>query len=794
MSGQNNESNPVYRWKSLALAISAALAGTQAQAQDPVIEEIIVTATKRAASAQDIPQAITAFGTAAIERRGFEGIDDFAAFIPSLAQSSIEPGGNSVVFRGVAASGLQFGANPSSGVYLDEQPITISGRNPDPRLIDIERIEALSGPQGTLFGDASQSGTLRIITNKPNSREFDGWVDAGINTIRKGDTGYDLSGMVNVPLVADRLALRVVGFSSEEAGYIDNVLRPSPGGTFDNARNVEDDVNTIKYYGGRVALRWQPTDDLTVDASAIFQDMDVDGFGDVNLDVGDLEQVRFQDEQFKEDWQQFALTVERRFEHFDLLLTGSIFQRDFVYDADATDYQFAFNQVGDYVDAQYPYYDLTFYDFGGDPRAFAFDSNDDKKTTFEARIATRGDSDSRWNGVVGFFYNKSDESALFTSGNEGFAGSPAFYYLAYNPYNPSLNGLPPGSWGPTNNWFFGVYDSEVEQTAVFGEVTFDVTERFSITAGGRYFNTKRDVELFQGALQQGPFPSRATDFITNDERGTSNESDFVPKLGFTYNFDDDKMVYATYSEGFRSGGANAVRPNSILPRSFSSDILENLEVGAKTTWANGRFQLNVNAYTMNWKDIQIQVNDPQPLVFSLGFVNFPEAQITGLEADFRWLPAAGWDISGVLGYNEAEISQTATLFAGTDSPIVAQDGARLPLAPDWKAALGVQYTFQQKWFNAEPYLRFDYAYVGDSINSLVGLESVVFAPGPTPQDDYDVLDASFGLTGDRWSASLFIDNVTDERAEQFFSNRWGKQRLSVNRPRTIGLNLRWHFR
>ena len=791
--GSNRNGHDQNGLKTLAIAVTAAVTTTpQARAQ-AVIEEIIVTATKRSESVQDIPQSITAFSTSMIERRNFEGLEDFAAFIPGLAQSQIEPGGNTVVFRGVAASGLQFGANPSSGLYLDEQPITSAGRNPDPRLIDIERIEALSGPQGTLFGDASQSGTLRIITNKPDSSEFDGWVDGSVSSVKGGDIGHDLSAMVNVPLVEDKLALRFVGFRSEEAGFIDNVLSQSPGGTFDNASFVGEDVNESTYSGGRISLRWLPGNDWTVDFSAIFQDADIEGFGDTNFDVGELEQVRFQNETFEEDWQQYALTVQRSFDKFDVTVTGSVFEKDFEYNADATDYQFVFNQLGDYVDSQYPYYDLTFYDFGGDPRAFAFDLNDEKRTTFEARLAS-SDSGSRWGGVVGLFYNKTDAFALFTSGNESFAGSPAFYYLAYNAYNLSLNGLPPGSWGPTDNWFFGVYDTRITQKAVFGEVTFDVTDRFSITAGGRWFDVDRDVELFQGALQQGAFPSRQTDFISNDSSGSSSESDFVPKVNLTYQIDDDKMIYATYSEGFRSGGANALRPNSILPRSFGSDTLENLEFGTKTTWADGRVRFNATAYVMDWKDIQVQVNDPQPTVFALGFVNFPEAEIKGLELDFGWIPAEGWDVSATLGYVDAEISETAVLFAETDAPVQATSGTQLPLAPDVKGALSVQYTFQQMWRDAEPYARFDYAYTGDSINALSGLESVVFAPGASPQDSFGILNFSAGLDAERWSAGLFINNLADERGDVFISNRWGKQRLSINRPRTIGVNFRWRFR
>ena len=256
----------------LAAAVSAALtmAGGTASAQSGGgLEEIIVTATRRAESIQDVSESISAFDTKAIEVRGLNNIDDLGKFVPGLSFATREPGGTTIVFRGVTPSGLQFGAVSSSGLYLDEQPITQSGRNPDPRLIDIERIEALRGPQGSLYGASSQSGTLRVITNKPDPTAFDAYVEGEVSSIDGGGTGYDLNGMVNIPLVQDRLALRLVGFTSEDAGYIDNILAVSPGvqaglvGTrptpFDNASQVDEDVNSTTTSGGRAALRWDVT-------------------------------------------------------------------------------------------------------------------------------------------------------------------------------------------------------------------------------------------------------------------------------------------------------------------------------------------------------------------------------------------------------------------------------------------------------------------------------------------------------------------------------------------------------
>ena len=173
-----------------------------------------------------------------------------------------EPGGTTIVFRGVASSGLQFGAVSSSALYLDEQPITQGGRSPDPRLIDIERIEALRGPQGTLYGASSQSGTLRVITNKPDPSGFAAWTEGQVTSVDGGGTGYDVSAMVNVPLVQDKLSLRLVGFAAEDAGFIDNVLADSQGGTFDNANVVDKDVNSAETIGGRAALRFDFTENV----------------------------------------------------------------------------------------------------------------------------------------------------------------------------------------------------------------------------------------------------------------------------------------------------------------------------------------------------------------------------------------------------------------------------------------------------------------------------------------------------------------------------------------------------
>jgi iron complex outermembrane receptor protein len=798
------------RKKTLALMVSAVLGTSQiAYTQNNVLEEVIVTANKRKANLQDLPQAITAFTTQDIERQGFATLDDYAGKIPSLAYARREPGGTSVVFRGVASSGIQFGTKPSAGVYLDEQPITQAGLNPDPRLIDIERVEALSGPQGTLFGDASQSGTLRIITNKPDPTQMTGWIEGSIAAVEDSDDqDTDIAGMINIPLFNNKVAIRLVGFRSDEAGYIDNVLGQNQsdqwagnraaaglpqGAGFNNANQADDDINSAETVGGRAALRWFVNENWTVDIAGVIQNLEVAGFGDTNDFVGEREQVRFEDEQLSDDWYQLSMTLEGNLGFADMVLTGSYFNREMTYEADATDYQFDFDQQYD------PTYAAAVYDFTGAPRGYAIQDQEDERWTVEGRLTTPGDSSSRWSGLVGFFYGKLEREQLFTSNVRNFSdtdyyANQGYGYLSYqanSPYdNPNYASFHNND---TENWFFGAYDLEVEQKAVFGEVTFDATEKLSFTAGARWFDYEEDFGLQQGDLLEGKKVNEKTDYLYNNEQTNYSEDDWVPKFNVTYQITDDVMTYGTYSEGFRSGGTNSLRASSILPKTYESDKLKNYELGFKSTWLDNSLRFNAVLYSMQWDDMQIQVNDPT--IFTLGIVNFSEAEISGFEAEVTWIPATGWDVSANFTSINAEISADNEIYA-PDGQLIAsvKDGTDLPIAPDSKGSIAVQYSFQTQLLGADPFMRLDWSYTGDSVNSLDGTESIVFTTGPTEQPAYDIGNFRMGLDAEHWSSTLYVTNITDEVAAQFYNNRWGsRQRLTINKPRTIGLTVRYKF-
>jgi outer membrane receptor protein involved in Fe transport len=841
---RKNESAQQYPVKSLSTIISAICAGVvpNAYAQDAsqdesgdssalVLEEILVTATKRGdINLQDVPMSITAFTDADITLQGFKRLDDYIGQIPSLTFGRREPGGTNVIMRGCATSSISFGENPTTSVYLDEQPISSTGFNPDPRLVDIERVEALAGPQGTLFGEAAQCGTLRIITNKPDTAAFESWVDLNGESIDGGDSGYDVSAMVNIPLIQDTLALRLVGFTAEDAGWVDNILGTSPGGTFDNSMYVDDNVNTSTTSGVRATLRWTPGENWTIDAQAMFQDTEADGFGDVDLadqywedsGLGKWEQIRFQDEIWEDNWYQLALTAEGDLGWATATITAGFANRETRYLADSTSYLFAFQETGDYWREYDPY--ILAYDFGGDPHAFSIDEQVTDRTSFEARLTSASDSDSRWSWIAGIFYNKveggpqsftanviglSDNCSEYYAAAEGCVGQFTYASYLHYYYFGTLDKL-------SDNWWHGVYETNQTQKAIFGEATFDINENWAITLGGRWYDIDQDRISRNGTLINPPqtvimrcgtqadrdawqvdgIPQEGFDTCYADQFAESSNDGFVPKGNITYRIDDDKLVFFTYSEGFRSGGVNSGKRGTIFGsdgvyHTFEPDELTNYEIGTKTTWASGRFQFNITAYHMVWENIQIEAVDPTAAFYTNGIINFTEAEIDGFEADFSWIPAENWQLGGVLGYNDAALSKDAVLFSDGDEPKVAVEGTRLPMVPEWKAAITAQYNFSNQLWGADPYILGVYQYQSDSVNSLEGITSTLGEGAVRTHPSYSVFNLRFGLDSLNWSVALYVDNMFNEYGVNLFNERWIKTRVSVIRPRTYGINFRY---
>lgn len=818
-----------FKRKALTAIISSTMFSLPAAQAAVMLEEVIVTSTKNMENLQDVPQAITAFTTADIDKEGFVGLDEYAKKIPSLAFSRSEPGGTSIIFRGIATSAITAGTKSSSSIYLDEQPITSAASNTNPRMVDIERLEALSGPQGTLFGDSSQSGALRIITNKADPSGFSAWVEGELGYVEHGEAEGGISAMVNIP-INDSLAIRLVGFSYEEAGYIDNVLQDSPGGlvnpggTFDNRDNVKDDINSATESGARAALHWDINDDWLMDSIVIYQKRDTDGFGDVNIDVGDLEQVRYNDETAEDEWYQLGLTLEGDLGFATSVVSLAYFERENFYETDSTDYLTDFQNFSDefqaYFNSNYPSYatDFLFYDFGsianygpndysGDPRATATNESEEDRLSIEARLQFEGE-DSDWDAIVGVFYNKTDSHTLFRGKIENYQDTKAAFYLNNfacadpdpgNPYlcrNHSLNGLPAGSFGgDTEDFFFGVYDSQVEDKAIFGEANYDLTEDFTVTVGGRWYENKFDRKYFTGALSPANRdPSRALDYVNNDGELSDKDDGFVGKFGVRYNIDYDKMVFATYSEGFRSGGGNLLKPVSVLPSSYDADFLINHEVGFKSSWMNNRLRVNVVAYRMVWEDIQLFVDDPQVNVFSTGVINFAEAEVNGVETEIVFAVTEGLELSLTHAYLDAEISEDDIAFPEFDDSVQVSKGTRLPGSPDQKGSLGLEYNFQGQWFGMDPYVKFDYSYVGNSVTSIEGLTASAQDLNAVEQDSYETMDIAVGMANDDWAVSLKLENLEDERAQQYYNNRMGSTpRISINKPRNLTLTVRRSF-
>lgn len=754
------------------------------------IEEIVVTSRKRGDEVlQDVPATITAFGADTLENMRVLNFDQFAYQVPGLTFNDEGAGQKRYVLRGIQSAGQQ-----QVAVYYDEVPIpgvqgasgNSGSQTTDLKLFDMERIEVLKGPQGTTFGANSQAGTVRFITQKPDLEEFGGKLKVGGNTVTEGGNGYNTYGMLNIPLT-DTLGFRGVAYYDKEAGYVDNV------------RLGNDDINWAKTKGGRAALRWEPSDTVTLDALAWVQYRDTGGparfnpydsfsdspenldFVDNDLqpledireiayfDTGDLQVGDYTKGDMPDDQRIFSLTLNWDLEWATLVANGAYYDRDFGFKRDSTWVILANGARPE--------------EFPGDPNANRPDlipaltdqTQSVEQKSFEVRLNSSGASDLNW--MAGLFYRERDSdfrSYVPVVNNDGVPfdpGTPPTGYIDGSP-GEGIPGCNPCVFARKNN-------RQIEESAVFGELSYAITPQFEVMAGLRWFEAEQEdygIQEFPFAL----FPPE--NFLPDPDERQFKEDKVISKYQLSWLPTDNMTYYVLASQGFRLGGTNQQGVVDVPP-GYESDEIWNYELGAKTSWANNRYIFNMALFQIDWEDIQVAGTDPTG---AFGFIgNAGTAEVQGAELEFVGRPLDGLEITlGASWLPTRELTEDQI----TDEVLApGRKGDELPYVPEFTGNATAQYNYDLPVDGWEGFFRGEYSYKS-STNSELDTTSRL----NREMDSYELfnLRAGFNHFASGLDVSLYVENVFDERGDvrvrtedSLLTFKW------TNMPRTVGLNV-----
>jgi len=772
------------------------------------IEEVVVTAQKRAENMQDVPISIQSLGTESLREMGVQNFTDYSKLLPSVAITpslGAGSGATLVYMRGVATGGdgQATTSQPSVGMYLDEQPITTIQGNLDVHMYDIARVEALAGPQGTLYGASSQAGTIRVITNKPDASEFSAGYSLEGNMVDGDDTGHVAEGFVNIP-INDNVAVRMVGWSRHDAGYVDNVhgTRTYPGLAsttdddiiLDNADRAEDNYNTLDTIGGRVALRIDLNEDWTITPSAMAQRQKGQGsWGEDTSDFvsGGNQVTHFQEEYTEDQWYQLGLTIEGKIGNFDLTYSGSYLNRDFEGSFDYSDYSYWYDSI--YTTGYYA--DLHFSN-GGDraaPNQFfpdagtrmmngAYFVNDDGYTKSSHELRISSPQDSRLRGMVGFFVAKQTHDFDQTWKMDGLADS-----MEPNSTEPNGNQYP-------DTIYQNLLDRVDTDDAIFGNISYNITDDIELTVGARFFKPEVTVKGFYGfglpftgiwgSTGENLCASQADYKDTpclNVDKGIK-ESENIGRVNLTWDVNDDIMVYGTWSEGYRPGGIN----RNPAAGDYGSDFLTNWEAGWKTQWNDNTLQFNGAVFFENWDDFQISFPGANAVT---QVDNGPSAEITGMEGQILWVPSQNLSISTSFAFIDSELVDD---YGGTGA-VLAPAGTALPLTAEFKGNIVARYTFELGDYEA--FVQGSAAYEGERSSELEIADNDI--TGDIPEST--LVDLSAGIRNESYSVDVFIKNALDEDAAQYYTSQCstgtcGAQTYGVRlRPRTFGIRFSQEF-
>jgi iron complex outermembrane recepter protein len=768
---------------------------------DEISQEIIVTAQKRATNLQDVPFSIAALSAESLRESGASNIVEMARNVPGLYIADLGPGQSQVAIRGISAGQVvrdQPGVKESVGIYLDESPISVALFTPDLDLYDLDRIEVLRGPQGTLFGAGSSSGTVRYITAQPDIGEFGGSIDLSMENLTDGETGGSLRGNLNVPL-GESSAMRVVGYRSEFAGFIDS-LYPD--------RATREDINGGSRTGGRLAFRFEPNENFSITPRIVYQKLETDGFPRIDVfnllgnvytttatpvDPGERGQITQLPEGLTDDFTMADLKLEFGFGDLGLTSVTTYIDRQVAVDRDAT------QLTGSVTKSP-----IELSDEDARIDSPLLDRTDMQVFSQELRLASTDEGPLQW--LVGAFYQQADREYgqdLPTVGYDALIGAPSEVFSA-----------------PPDTPFYSRMSYDFSQFALFGEATYRFSTQWALTAGLRYYDFEEDRTLtFAGVF--------ADPAIFVDEPGSTSSDGVSPRVILTFEPNDMVQFNAQVAEGFRLGGINDPLNLGLCTDedaeiyggrpTWDDEKVTNYEIGAKSRLAGGRITLNGSVFFNKIDGLQAVADAGS---CSSRIILNAEAESKGVEVELFARPNESWDFGLSATYADAKITESqfdanANIIAGI------RDGNRLPTSPELQAAATMAYNFPLSSY--ESYVRLTAQHVGSSYtqiadqepgfgfisndpNAPAGSAALIDNMGNIPANttvefdpelaSYEIANLRWGLRADRWEAALFVNNLFDERAFLSLDRERGRRArvgYLTNPPRTIGVNFRINF-
>jgi outer membrane receptor protein involved in Fe transport len=797
-----------------AAGLAAAGAGTAdtstpaAGAGSDAIEEIVVTAQRRSERLMDVPMSVEAFGQEKLDQEGLRSVDDLTRVSPGVTflRNGTSVSGNyndedsDLSIRGVDSAA---GAS-TTGIYVDDTPIqtrhlNFGTVNPFPALFDLDRVEVLKGPQGTLFGAGSEGGTIRFITPEPSLTTYSGYARAEFGQIDGGGRNYEAGVAVGGPIIDNVLGFRVSASFREDGGWVDRVsYAPGPGTLAPCGYCYSSPPGNATVYSGvpavtgitesnanwhdtatfRAALKWAPTDNLTVSPSIYVQTLHINDTGTYWIDISNPAGNTYyngnqQRDPSNDPWYIGALKVNWSLPGVDLVSNTSYFSRQQ-------------HSISDYSQWAPTIFLANQYTAAGDTSS-AFFTDHQNNFTEEVR-ASSADRTSPLQWTAGLYYAHVNENST-----ESIVSADIVNGYAANGILP-----PSGPVNPADAYLQPVFSLIDRQVAVFGEASYKFTEVFKATAGLRYSRLDYTGDINESGALAG---------YSNVQSSTSaSDNPVTPRFVLDYQPDADTLIYASAAKGFRPGGINAKLPSVCSggqAPTFQSDSLWHYELGTKNTLFERSLQVSASVYYLQWKNIQQFVY----LTCGLGF-DYNLGQVTGKGGDIEVEWRATSDLTlGLTGAYTDSVYTTNVLFPGSTSVLAVTAGDHLPSSP-WNITANLEYVFNA--VPRKPYLRLDYQYA-TAQNSLVPYQDASNHPNDDPTQpglpEIRFLNLRAGLRFDGYDVSLFATNLFDYHTPTFVSrdlattptNGYPGTNYDTNyfgrgyAPRTVGITATYKF-